>query len=450
MIHKNFRISISIRISLIVAFALSFVFVLTNVKSLFAPIIIAGLLLFLVINLIQYIEKSSKDLTHFLLSLRQGAFTETYTSGSRGKPFKDLSDAMNDVAREFAKLNAEKELNYQYLQALNENINVAILSFTENGNLRSMNTAAKRLFNLPAFAHMDDFKRLDANLFETVKTIQPEQRVVVKIFFGEQLYQLSVQSKEIILQGDLVKIILLQNLNAELEAKEIEAWYQLIRVLTHEIMNSVTPIVSLTAAMQSIIRHADGTTKDLSQLTVENQEDVFSSISTIESRSKGLLRFVSAYKEYAKPMELRVEQTDALKLVNRVADLFKQDLQEKNITLKIQTKLSSANINADVTLIEQVLINLFKNALEALDENGTIIIEVTSFSLNSIRISIEDNGAGIDSDTMSKIFIPFFTTKSNGTGIGLSLSRQIMKLHGGRLHVQSSPHQGSKFSLEFP
>jgi two-component system nitrogen regulation sensor histidine kinase NtrY len=450
MIHKNFRISISIRISLIVAFALSFVFVLTNVKSLFAPIIIAGLLLFLVINLIQYIEKSSKDLTHFLLSLRQGAFTETYTSGSRGKPFKDLSDAMNDVAREFAKLNAEKELNYHYLQALNENINVAILSFTENGNLRSMNTAAKRLFNLPAFAHMDDFKRLDANLFETVKTIQPEQRVVVKIFFGEQLYQLSVQSKEIILQGDLVKIILLQNLNAELEAKEIEAWYQLIRVLTHEIMNSVTPIVSLTAAMQSIIRHADGTTKDLSQLTVENQEDVFSSISTIESRSKGLLRFVSAYKEYAKPMELRVEQTDALKLVNRVADLFKQDLQEKNITLKIQTKLSSANINADVTLIEQVLINLFKNALEALDENGTIIIEVTSFSLNSIRISIEDNGAGIDSDTMSKIFIPFFTTKSNGTGIGLSLSRQIMKLHGGRLHVQSSPHQGSKFSLEFP
>jgi two-component system nitrogen regulation sensor histidine kinase NtrY len=450
MIHKNFRISIFIRIILIVGFALLFAFVILNVQSLFAPAIIACVLLFLIINLIQYIEKSSKDLTHFLLSLRQGAFTESYTSGNRGKPFKDLSDAMNEVAREFEKLNAEKELNYQYLQALNENINIAILSFDMKGALVSMNTAAKRLLNSPSFSNLEDFKHIDQELFEAVAKIQPEERQVVKSFIKEELFQLSVQAKEIVLQGKLIRIILLQNLNVELEAREMEAWYQLIRVLTHEIMNSVTPIVSLTGAMQTILNNQNGSPKDLSHLTEENKEDIFSSVSTIESRSKGLLKFVNAYKEYAKPLEVHLEESDALQLVNRVVNLLRNDLEEKKITLTIQCKLKSAYLKVDSSLIEQVLINILKNAIEALPtQNGKIQINVFSSGLKKITISIEDNGSGIDSETMSKIFIPFFTTKPKGTGIGLSLSRQIMKLHGGRIQIQSIPAQGSTFILEF-
>jgi two-component system nitrogen regulation sensor histidine kinase NtrY len=450
MIHKNFRLSIFIRIILIVGFALLFAFVIMNVQSLFAPAIIACVLLFLMINLIQYIEKSSKDLTHFLLSLRQGAFTESYTSGNRGKPFKDLSDAMNEVAREFEKLNAQKELNYQYLQALNENINVAILSFDVQGALVSMNAAAKRLLNFPSFSHLEDFKRIDAELFEVVTKILPEERQVIKSFIKEELYQLSVQAKEIILQGKLIRIILLHNLNAELEAREMEAWYQLIRVLTHEIMNSVTPIVSLAGAMQRILKDQHGSPKDLAQLTNENKEDIFSSVTTIESRSKGLLKFVNAYKEYARPFDVHLEETDALPLVNRVADLLRHDIEEKKITLTIQSKLKSSYLKLDTSLIEQVLINILKNAIEALpNENGKIQIDIFSNGPKKIAIAVEDNGAGIDAETISKIFIPFFTTKPKGTGIGLSLSRQIMKLHGGRIQIQSTPGFGSKFILEF-
>jgi two-component system, NtrC family, nitrogen regulation sensor histidine kinase NtrY len=450
MIYKNFRIIIFVHIFLIVGLTLLLSFVISEAETLFAPVVIGGLLLFLVINLIRYIEKSNRDFTHFLLSLRQGAFTESYTSGNRGKGFKELSNAMNEIAREFANLNTEKELHYQYLQALNENINVAILSFDGDGKLIMMNTAAKRLLNLPSFSNLEHFKRIDSNLYDTVNRIEPDERAIVKAFIGEESYQLSVQAKEIILQGKPVRIFLLQNLNSELDAKEIEAWYQLIRVLTHEIMNSVTPILSLTAAMQNILNNADGSPKELSKLTSENKEDVFSSVSTIESRSKGLLKFVNAYKEYARPIELRLEETDALIIANRVADLFKQDLHEKNIDLRIESKVDSAKLTADVALVEQVLINLVKNGLEALpNENGKIQITISSNLKNGIRISIADNGAGVDPETMSKIFIPFFTTKPKGTGIGLSLSRQIMKLHGGSIQIQSTPGKGSKFTLEF-
>jgi two-component system, NtrC family, nitrogen regulation sensor histidine kinase NtrY len=451
MIYKNFRIIIFIHILLIVGLTLLLAFVISEADTLFAPVVIGGVLLFIVVNLIRYIEKSNRDFTHFLLSLRQGAFTESYNSGNRGKGFKELSNAMNEIAREFANLNTEKELHYQYLQALNENINVAILSFDANGKLIMMNMAAKRLLNLPSFSSLEHFKRIDSNLHDAVIRMGPEERAVVKTFIGEESYQLSVQAKEIILQGKPVRIFLLQNLNSELDAKEIEAWYQLIRVLTHEIMNSVTPIVSLTGAMQSILNNPDGSPKDLNKLTDENKEDVFSSISTIESRSQGLLKFVNAYKQYAKPLELHLEETDALMIVHRVVDLFKQDLQEKDIDLQVESPLKSAGLKVDVVLIEQVLINLIKNAIEALpDENGKIQISINSHQVKGIRISIADNGAGIDKETLSKIFIPFYTTKPKGTGIGLSLSRQIIKQHRGSIYTQSSIGKGSVFTLVLP
>jgi two-component system nitrogen regulation sensor histidine kinase NtrY len=368
-----------------------------------------------------------------------------------GKPDEALSDAMNEVIGEFARVNAEKEMHYQYLQTLNENINVAILSFNTDGRLGMMNPAAKRLLNLPSFSHIEHFKRIDTTLYETVIRIQPEERIVVKAFIAEEPYQLSVQIKEIVLQGAHVKIVLLQNLNNELEAKEIEAWYQLIRVLTHEIMNSVTPIVSLTAAVQSILTQEDGSRKELPHLSGENQDDIMNSLSTIASRSKGLMKFVNAYKEYARPIEFHPEVTNMVTVVNRIADLLKPDLEKRSIELKVNFNTSDLSAQTDSALIEQVLINLIKNAMEAVTHDGSGIIRIDArIKLgNIISIAIADNGSGIDPETINRIFIPFFTTKNKGSGIGLSLSRQIMKLHGGNIKVNSTPGKGSVFTIEW-
>src|SRR5688572_994574 len=229
MIYKRFRISIFIRVTIIVGLALFLAFVIIQKQMLFVPLSIALALIAGIVNLILYIEKSNKDLTHFLLSIRQGSYTESYTSGNRGKQYEELSDALNEVVREFARLNEEKELHYQYLQALNENISVAIVSFDADGNLLMINPAARQLLNFPALARIEQLREIDANLHETITHILPGERAVIRIFIDEEQIQLSVQLKEIMLQGKLVRIVLLQNLSSELEEKEIEAWHQLMR-----------------------------------------------------------------------------------------------------------------------------------------------------------------------------------------------------------------------------
>lgn len=447
MIYKNFRLNIIIRVLCIVALALALAFVVMERPMLFVLSTIIVLFGVSVISLIRYIDKSTKDLTHFLLSIRQGAFTETYTSGNRGKQYEQLSGALNDIVTEFSKLNLEKELHYQYLQTLNENISVAILSFDATDKLMMMNPAAKKLLNNPSFAAIHDFKTIDPALYHAVKNILPEQRNVIQVFIGEDQYQLSIQVKEIVLNSKPVCIILLQNLNHELEEKEIEAWHQLMRVLTHEIMNSVTPIASLTAAVESILKQPDGTRKDFSTLNADHVDDIFSSLATIGSRSKGLMNFVKAYKAYAKPIHAQFETVDVRELVNPVAALLAADLQTANVQLVVNNPATMVNAKADIALMEQVLINLVKNAMDAVahDSTGIITIDV-GMKANRVAIAITDNGTGIDPEVLPRIFVPFFTTKSNGSGIGLSLSRQIMKLHGGSIQVHAS-EKGSVFTL---
>jgi nitrogen fixation/metabolism regulation signal transduction histidine kinase len=451
MFYKHFRFNILLRVLGITLVSLLLAYVLVQEEMLFVPVALAALLIGAIVNLVIYIEKSNRDLTHFLLSIRQGAYTESYPSQNRGKPFDDLSDAFNEVIGEFARLNEDKELHYQYLEALNENINVAILTFSEDGRLLRMNSAAKRLLRTPVIITLESFKNIDLQLYQTMTEIKPDQRRVVRVFLGEDQYQLNVQLKEILLQGKRMRVILIQNLSEELEAKEIEAWHQLMSVLTHEIMNSVTPLISLTAAVQSILGASGGEPKDLSKLSAENTEDIFSSLSTIQSRSKGLLSFVNAYKEYAKPIEVRLEQADLVVLTQRIIMLFSPDFQQHNIQSNIHCDKQSIIARMDTALMEQVIINILKNAIEATPHDGTGLISIVLKVKGDdhVSITISDNGAGMDSETQRRIFIPFFTTKSKGTGIGLSLSRQIMKLHNGSITVKSQPGTGTAFTIEW-
>lgn len=449
MIYRNFRFAIFIRVFAIVALSVTLAFVVVNKPMFF--VLIAGFVLLtaVIIDLIRYIEKTNKDLTHFLLSIRQNAFTESYTSGNRGKQHQLLSDALNEVVAEFAKLNEEKELHYQFLKTLNENINVSILSFDEQGNLLSMNQSAKRLLDLPSFSKIEHFARIDPALYKAITELGPELRTVVRIVLHEEVYQLSIQQKEIVLNGKPVRIFLLQNIHSELESKEIEAWHQLIRVLTHEMMNSVTPIASLSSAVENILRDESGNPRDFSSLSRENTEDILSSLATIQSRSKGLLKFITSYKEFARPIDARFESVDIVKLVERTVTLLQPQLDELDIELHLEIPSGRLFTSADESLLEQVMINLLKNAIDAVPHDGTGTIRFVLAKRNQrTTVAISDNGPGIDEEVLPRIFVPFFTTKPKGSGIGLSLSRQIMKLHNGAINVQTS-EKGSVFVVEW-
>jgi nitrogen fixation/metabolism regulation signal transduction histidine kinase len=449
MIYRNFRLAIFSRVAGIVLLSVLLAFIIVTKPMFFVLSAIVAILILLIVNLIRYIEKTNKDLTHFLLSIRQGGFTESYTSGQRGKQHQQLSNALNEIVHEFSKLNQQKELHYQFLQTLNENINVAILSFDDRDDLIMMNPASKRLLELPYFSKVEHFRNIDPELYNAVTTLQPETRGVVRVVLRDEIYQLSVQTKEIILQGKKIRIVLLQNLSSELETKEIEAWQQLIRVLTHEIMNSVTPIASLSEAVEGILQNGSQDSKTFNSLTRENVEDVFSSLATIQSRSKGLLKFVTSYKEFSRPIDARFEIIDIGMLTERIVTLLQPQIDALQITLEYKLPFSTMKANCDPSLLEQVLINVLKNAIEAVAQDGSGRIRITTTKQNQkTTISVADNGSGIDDETLSKIFIPFFTTKPKGSGIGLSLSKQIMKIHNGNIKVQTS-EKGTVFVLEF-
>lgn len=246
------------------------------------------------------------------------------------------------------------------------------------------------------------------------------------------------------------KIMLVQDLNQEMEEQEVDAWQKLIRVLTHEIMNSVTPIVSLTEAVNTMLTDKDGERKELEQLDEEDKADLFGSLETIEKRSKGLLRFVNAYKDLTKTPEIVFAQVDIGGLIKQVLSLLNTELERKKIFLDKSGVGVHLMAKGDASWLEQVLINIIRNAIDALENIESPKIEISAFQDGGDNcIIIRDNGEGMDKETLDNIFVPFFTTKKNGTGVGLSLSRQIMKLHRGSLSVASEMGKGTVVTLQW-
>ena len=448
MIFSGFRINIIIRALLLVIVAFLLTWSVLSRPSLFILATLSALFIVAVIELIRYVERSTRNFTHFLMAVRQRGFTEAYPD-KKGKAFENLSGAMHDIIEEFARINREKEVQFQFLETLNENISVSIFSFDENGKLLSMNTAAKKLLPSPVFTKVDDFKSIDPKIVSLVRKLEPEQRSVLPVYIRGQRIQLGIHLKRVIVNNERIDIVMIQDLNHELEAKEIEAWHLLMRVLTHEIMNSVTPIASLSAALKKMLIHDDGTQKRAGEVSDELLEDLVSAIETIRSRSTGLLNFTRTYKDFSKPIMLHRERADLNAIVQHVLATLRAEIESKRITVELDSPSQPMYAEVDRAMIEQVLINIVTNAFEAVSHDGTGKVAVMLSVINQRpAIIVSDNGRGIDAEIEDRVFVPFFTTKENGSGIGLSLSRQIMKQHGGNISFESSKGR-TAFRIEF-
>lgn len=287
-------------------------------------------------------------------------------------------------------------------------------------------------------------------MYQVINDLAPGQRQLFRTVIAKKEVHLSVQVKELIMNEIPYKIMLVQDLNQEMEEQEVDAWQKLIRVLTHEIMNSVTPIVSLTEAVNTMLTDKDGERKKLEQLDEEDKADLFGSLETIEKRSKGLLRFVNAYKDLTKTPEIVFAQMDIGGLIKQVLSLLNTELERKKIILDKSGVGVHLMAKGDASWLEQVLINIIRNAMDALENIESPKIEISAFQDGGDNcIIIRDNGEGMDKETLDNIFVPFFTTKKNGTGVGLSLSRQIMKLHRGSLSVASEMGKGTVVTLQW-
>ncbi len=271
-----------------------------------------------------------------------------------------------------------------------------------------------------------------------------------ELYKGKNEIYLTIQSTELRIRGTDVKLVTLQNIQPELQKQELEAWQNLTRVLRHEIMNSITPISSLTSTLREILDHDMEKKNTHYELKEEGAEDLREGLSTIENRSKGLIKFIDAYREYTSLPRPKIATVRLKDLIDHVAQLMRTELKKTAINFHYECSSEYLTIQADLEMIEQVLINLLKNAIEALSETENPTLELLGrYDENSVKIEITDNGSGIIKEALEHIFVPFYTTKRTGSGIGLSLSRQIMQMHNGSITVESEPDVKTIFTLRF-
>ena len=379
--------------------------------------------------------------------MRYSDFTVAFRADSNmGPSFRDLNDQFNEVLDAFRQARAEKEANLHYVNTIVQHVSVGLLTFDATGQVELVNQTTLRLLGIYRLRTLTDLNATHPDLAGLLRSATGASAPVAYQTGTDG--ELSVRCTAVRLRGRLVTVASLQNIRTELQQRELEAWQNLTKVLRHEIMNSITPIVSLAGTMRDIVETdlAKPVAHD-TQLT-ESVNDLRDALTTIEQRGAGIMQFVDAYRHFTTIPQPVFADVSVESLLRNVAQLAQPDAQKSLIT--ITTVSPSVAIHADAAQIEMVLLNLVKNAVESLEHtaNPTVRIEAAPDGPHVI-IRVSDNGPGIEPEALEQIFIPFYTTKKTGSGIGLSLSRQIMQLHGGQLTVASTPGQGSTFRLVF-
>lgn len=403
--------------------------------------------------LIYYVDRTNRVLNDFLQSIRYSDFTRTFQVETTDSTFDKLKATFNDVIKDFQAVRAEKEESYYYLQTVIQHIGIALIAYQKDGTVELINNATKKMFQVRTLNNIQALREYNPELVQKLLTIKHGENLLLKIREKDDLLQLSIYGTEFKIQNRTILLVSIKNIQQELDEKEMESWQKLIRVLTHEIMNSITPISSLSSTVNLLIDDVTDTlkTKDGCNEEVGNLHEIGEALKTIHNRTDGLIHFVNTYRNLTRIPTPTFSIFPVARLLNNIRNLHLKELEEKGITCLINVEPASLELSADEKLIEQVLINLVKNSMHALENVKNPVIELRAFLNKRGRITIQtiDNGPGILPDVLDKIFIPFFTTKPQGSGIGLSLSRQILRLHGGNINVWSEPEKGAAFSLSF-
>lgn len=451
MVFKRFGVQVILRVAILFSVLALEAYVIFQTDWLVTGILMGLAALLVTFELLRYVNKTNRDLASFFQSIRHNDFTASFSSGKRGDSYNSLKDSFNEIIKEFRKLQAEKESHYQYLQTVIEHIGVALICFDDSEEIILMNKAAKDLLAKPYMKKIGALERVDENMLQVIRRLEAGQKELIKVVVNGELLQIALHAAEFKLMDYDYKLLSLQDIRNELYWREVEAWQKLIRVLTHEIMNSVTPLSTLSGVLKDYLKDEEGNPLEPGQIDAEALEDVSLGLATIESRTQGLLRFVKAYRSILKIPKPNFREVIVQDLLTRIGILLKSELKSRDIDLKFKFPETPLSIQADPGLIEQVLINLVKNAMEALSgyEGATIEIISARPKANKTIIQVKDNGCGIEEEYVDKVFVPFFTTKNEGTGIGLSLSRQVMGLHKGSITMQTAAGVGTVFTLEF-
>ncbi len=450
MISRSLYYKIIIRVVLIVMFSLLLGYSVFVLHSLRLSLLCIVALLLVTLNLISFLNVTNKKVKFFFDSVRNDDSSLIFSVDNREKSFSELSSSMNRVNHLIQQLKIENRNQEQYFQVLIEHLAVGIITFNDKGFIVHANSTARRLLSTDVLTHLTQIERIDKKLYQEINEIKPFDRRLIALTTDHGEQQLSLKATSFKAKESEMVILSLQDIKHELDEKELESWMKLIRVLMHEIMNSITPITSLSETLSNL--YSRGETPVLpEQINGKIISTTLQGLNVIKEQGKGLMSFVESYRKLTRVPEPDRKLFRVADLMNRVQVLYRSLEESERINLSFSVKDPELEIYADQNMISQVMINLIKNALEANENNPAGKIRIVAGFDNSTRpeICVVDNGPGISEENLDKIFVPFFTTRQNGSGIGLSISKQIMRAHGGNLKVRSVPNKETVFCLSF-
>lgn len=410
-----------------------------NIEGTFCVICIV-ICVFLIFH---HINSINRKISYFFSALKNDDYTLRFTEGQGMKSEKLVNNLLNQTKEILQKTRIDIQQQEKYYELILNNINSGVIALNSKGFVIQSNLFARKILGLEVFTHTRQLQKVSLQLQQTIEEIRSGETKRITYTNERGSVQLLINATSITMNGEKLSLLVFNDIENEMDEKEIDSWIRLIRVLAHEIMNSIAPITSLSDTLLSL--HKDDDTEiDASQL----KENTINGLHVISETGKGLVSFVESYRKFTRIPQPEREYIDMSEFIHRMVILCSMEPYFVNVTIQTEIHPENLKVYADPNLLGQVMLNIMKNAIQAMKgrKNSKLDVNVENNS-NQTLIKITDNGPGIAPEILNEIFVPFFTTKTEGTGIGLSIARQIMRAHGGNIKVTSIPEKETTFTL---
>jgi nitrogen fixation/metabolism regulation signal transduction histidine kinase len=447
MASRNFYLQLIVRVIFLTLTALAIAFSITS-KSYIAFGFSLILLIVQVYMLISFINSTNRKIAYFFDAIRNEDFTLRFPEKVTIKSFKELNQSLNRVNGLIQEVHLQLQVRENYYQEIIKQANIGIMTFNEKGHILFSNPTLERLLNYSPLNHIKQLSQIDVGLYEIFKPFEPFERKLYQLTNEREQKQLALKCTPMTLDKKPLLLVVAQDIHHELDEKETDSWVKLIRVLTHEIMNTITPITSIS---DSILKHFKSIESGSSQMTdTDKMTSSIRGLKVIRDQGNDLMEFVQSYRSFLNVPKPDKVLIPAHTLFDKARILTSKDANETT-TINWSVQPNDLELFVDEKQVTQVLINLVKNAAHSLEghDNGEVQVTAALDGQGKKYIEVKDNGPGIPPELMDEIFVPFFTTKDKGTGIGLSLSKQIIQRHGGSLKLHSIPNEETIFTLLF-
>jgi nitrogen fixation/metabolism regulation signal transduction histidine kinase len=447
---REFNIQLVLRVSvLFVSLLLLAIAIVAEIRNVVLLILLLAIVL-QVAGLVRFVNRTNRELESFLAGLKFGDFQLTYSIAHLGPSFRKLEAMLRQTVEKFKQERVEKQAQAVYNQVLVEHIPIPFFIVHADKRIEVLNNATRRAFNVADITNTGELVQFGAGFQRDVLQIGPGEALLTTVDTAGTRQQVILTATEVTSAGNRHKLVALQNVQSEIDATELATWQNLLRVTSHEILNSLAPVSSCAQTAKTLVDDViDAGLKDPG--LEEDMRDVQESLETVLRRSEGLKRFIQSYRQLSRlppPNKTRIAVADYFQ---HLEALVKDELTRKDILLEFHHHPGSLVLAADRDMLDQVVINLIRNAADALAGSEAACVNVSAFNDSKQRtvLEIRDNGPGIPQDVAEKMFLPFFTTRDRGSGIGLALVRYIMLSHGGTVLYEPVEGSGSSFKLVF-